>query len=842
MKRLLLVLTLCFYSFFANAQYTERLQQHIGNNSNKVVPVCIYFNSAKSIDQIAFEIEALSLSVEERQRYLLKSLLKEQKAQNEVLNYLDNASVHYESFFAVNAIVAKVLPEQLEEISALSNINFIDLSVGVVQFDKPILSNQTNAQKTTGVTAEPGLLAINAPEMWKLGYTGRGRKVYVYDTGVWAEHPAFESRFMGKHVPLDQAWYGHFADKPNGHLGSHGTHVLGTVGGLDTLTKDTIGAAFGSYWMACDLINGGTAAGLPDQAYLIAAFEWALNPDGDTTTTDDIPDVINNSWRWLDNTDTTECFGFIPQLMSTIEAAGIANVFSGGNTGPNNNGVRSPQRINTTDINTFTVGSVNGNLPFPHPISSFSTRGPTQCPGSGSLSLFPEVVAPGQNVRSAWGVDGYNTISGTSMASPHVSGALLLLKEAFPNLTGAQLLQALYTTAIDMGVQGEDNVYGRGLIDVYAAYQHLALTHSPTDPMNVAWDIALTMNEDVAEYTCDSLYPFNAVVTNLGDSGISSIIVELYWNGFIMNGFPWPVQTPSLMTKGGTFSLDNVLIDFPLFAGKYDLTLKVRTGKPEVDFVNNQRHISFRKQEIKSLPFTEDFESGLKPEKWRIENPDFNITWDSSAVDGWIGNLNSMYLNSADYTPLQNQKDGLITTEISLPDNINLNLAFDVAYQSIGASGLRQDSLQVWISADCGNNFTKIWEKAGTDLQTTATNGFNFEPSGKGEWRREYIDLTPYRSSTLQIKFQSVNRKGNNMYLDNISVFKGVVDPLSVTESEGFEYAVFPNPADSKVNIETMLKNGFTLRIISIDGREILFHKSEESTTSLSVEDLEAGV
>ncbi|MCT4622679.1 MAG: T9SS type A sorting domain-containing protein, partial [Schleiferiaceae bacterium] len=77
---------------------------------------------------------------------------------------------------------------------------------------------------------------------------------------------------------------------------------------------------------------------------------------------------------------------------------------------------------------------------------------------------------------------------------------------------------------------------------------------------------------------------------------------------------------------------------------------------------------------------------------------------------------------------------------------------------------------------------------------------------------------------------------------DNISVFKGVVDPLSVTEPEGFEYAVFPNPADSKVNIETMLKNGFTLRIISIDGRQILIHKSEESTTSLSVEDLEAGV
>ena len=67
-----------------------------------------------------------------------------------------------------------------------------------------------------------------------------------------------------------------------------------------------------------------------------------------------------------------------------------------------------------------------------YPISSFSCRGPTQCPGEGSLSTYPEVVAPGQSVRSAWGKNEFNTISGTSMAAPHVSGAVLLLKEAFP--------------------------------------------------------------------------------------------------------------------------------------------------------------------------------------------------------------------------------------------------------------------------------------------------------------------------------------------------------------------------------------------------------------------------
>ena len=135
-------------------------------------------------------------------------------------------------------------------------------------------------------------------------------------------------------------------------------------------------------------------------------------------------------------------------LMNTIEAAGIANVFSGGNFGPSNTTISSPQRINTSDVNTFSVGSVNGNTSFPYPISSFSSRGPKQCPGSGSLAIHPEVVAPGQNVRSAWGKDGYNSISGTSMAAPHVSGACLLLKEAFHGFR-EEILRALYQTATD---------------------------------------------------------------------------------------------------------------------------------------------------------------------------------------------------------------------------------------------------------------------------------------------------------------------------------------------------------------------------------------------------------
>ena len=111
-------------------------------------------------------------------------------------------------------------------------------------------------------------------------------------------------------------------------------------------------------------------------------------PDGDISTTSDIPDVINNSWRWYDGADTLQCGGYVVNLMNAIEAAGIANVFSGGNFGPSNTTVSAPQRINTSEVNTFSVGSINGNVAFPQPISSFSSYWTKTMSGNGII-IYP---------------------------------------------------------------------------------------------------------------------------------------------------------------------------------------------------------------------------------------------------------------------------------------------------------------------------------------------------------------------------------------------------------------------------------------------------------------------
>mgnify|MGYP001946139985 CR=1 FL=1 len=826
---------------------SPRLLSHINTDEQSFLPAIIEFVSNESLEDF---LSRQANSTTPRAQLVNRYLLSQAKAQNEAIDYLSNCHEEmvsdFKTFHLANVIVVAARPEVLRYLAKMPNVKWVDWAGDELVAHDPILMGDSFEKESPG-GVEPGLLAINAPAMWALGYTGRGRKVYNYDTGVWPSHPSFRDRYLGDFGPVSNAWYGYQSPTPNGKIGNHGTHTLGTIAGLDTATSDTIGVAFGAYWMANDFVAS-TVAGLPPLARMIDAFEWALNPDGDTATSHDVPDVINNSWRWRDDPDTVHCGGYVVDLMNAIEAAGIANVFSGGNSGPNNGTVNSPQRINTSKVNTFSVGSIDANQSMPFPISSFSTRGPTQCPGSGNLLIHPEVVAPGQNVRSAWGIDGYNSISGTSMAAPHVSGAVLLLKEAFPYLNGAQLMEALYTSALDMGPAGEDNTFGNGLIDVHAAYQYLALSHTPVNPNNVPWDVAVkNIGYPLGgEVTCDSLFAPEIVLENKGDSAISQVAYTVWVNG-VQRPVSMPTwNTPNLTGKGSLQKVQLPAIVLPA-SGLCEIKIKVflNGSAAEYDLVNNQRVIRFNKRNVEMLPFMEDFEQPNSFDDWYVKNEDFLNTWDSIDVTGWAGNSTAALMPFHQYNPRSNQKDGLWSPIFSLKAGKKAGLGFDLAYQQLSSISIVQDTFRVFVSTDCGKTFSRLlYEKAGADLSTTGISAPNFKPASKSDWRREYVDLSSLAGGEILISFQGTNRGGNNLYLDNISVYEGLWDPITLEELTKEMFQLYPNPTHEffQISSEVSSSDPIGFQIFDVNGKEVSTKRAIEQDELIDVRLLPRGV
>lgn len=424
-------------------------------------------------------------------------------------------------YWVANAVFATAKKELVEALSKRNDVLWIGLN-GPLETTKVEVTPPPPGWTPGG--HEKGLSVINAPAMWAMGYTGYGRVAFTNDTGVDPTHPAIAGKYLGLYRPGPETWFELDPGtlEPNGvyqahDCASHGTHVTGTMLGLDRLNDDTIGVAFNALWIGAPVLCG---IGTEDN---IAAFQWALDPDGDPNTTADIPDVINNSW-YDPSLDTIDCFSVYVPVVQAMEAAGIAVVFSAGNAGPDPMTITPPHNINLNEVNSFTIGALDGNVSS-LPIANFSSRGPSHCGGDSSLLIKPEVSAPGVSVRSCVPGNEYDFFSGTSMASPHTSGAILLLKEAFPELTGKELKLALYYTARDLGEPGEDNVYGRGVIDVLDAYNYLVEQgHTPVLPQ--AMNDIMLIDVKVPKWACNSKIQPVVTFENAGQDTIFTFVAK----------------------------------------------------------------------------------------------------------------------------------------------------------------------------------------------------------------------------------------------------------------------------------------------------------------------------
>jgi bacillopeptidase F len=407
--------------------------------------VIVHLDDQADIESLDKELNRVRATRQVRHERVIRALREvARRSQPALIDYLEGAKrrghiAGFTPYWISNMIVVLASKSEIYRLLDRSDVDFIEPNFRY-ELIRPVTSGG-GGPVTRGIGVTPGLQAINADRVWKeLGITGAGRLVANLDTGVDGNHPALAERWRGTlpDVHWSEAWldnvYGG-SQFPVDYY-SHGTHVMGTMTGLGEATGDTIGVAFGAYWIACNAIDQSTGNEFDND--VIEAFQWFADPDGDPGTVDDVPDVVQNSWginSWFSGYE--DCDPRWDVYIDNCEAAGVVVTFSAGNEGPGAQTHRSPANRADSEFKNFSVGAVDAtNYGYPYPIADFSSRGPTDCIGS-DYPIKPEVVAPGVDVYSSVPGGGYQQSgsSGTSMAGPHAAGIVALMREANPDLT-----------------------------------------------------------------------------------------------------------------------------------------------------------------------------------------------------------------------------------------------------------------------------------------------------------------------------------------------------------------------------------------------------------------------
>jgi subtilisin family serine protease len=417
--------------------------------------------------------------------------------QRELLAQLSARGLTYQPFWVVNAVRVHGSVADAQALASRGDVAFVranrTAALPPEQLAAAIPATCSPEQPSNTICW--GLRKIGVDRVWReLGVDGRGVVVGTIDTGVSYLHPALSPSYRGSlgsgRYDHNHSWFqpGGIQPFPNDDSG-HGTHTMGTLVGAGSAAagRPAVGVAPGARWITakgCDKFSC-------KEADLIAAAQWMLAPtalDGTRPRPDLRPLIVSNSWagaggdRWYGG------------YTAAWRAAGIFPVFAAGNAG---SGV--PQSCGLIAApgdypDVVGVGATDAS----DKITTFSLFGPTI-----DGRMKPDFSAPGGSIVSTWnsGAD-YQTLSGTSMATPHVAGVVALLWSANPALIGdydatyailRESAKRLSDGRCGDSLVGPNNVYGNGRVDAFAA-----VTRARVD---VPWLIAPSTTQPLAPRT-----------------------------------------------------------------------------------------------------------------------------------------------------------------------------------------------------------------------------------------------------------------------------------------------------------------------------------------------------
>ncbi|HWH08258.1 MAG TPA: S8 family serine peptidase [Candidatus Thermoplasmatota archaeon] len=361
-----------------------------------------------------------------------------------------------------------------------------------------------------------GTKKIGAQSAWDRTLGSTSVKVAVIDSGLLATHEEFagQARVLAGYDTIQE-------DTTPQDTCGHGTHVAGTIGATINNDKGIAGLAQVTLYP----IRGLTQALLGIECSgSTADLAQGLRRAGDQGM-----HFSSNSWGGGTSSAITDAINY-------AYGKGVTQVAAAGNDGSCTNCVNEPWRSNHQKV--IVVSSTASNDGF----SGFSSQGPEV-----------DVAAPGSSIYSSYtgSNSAYATLSGTSMATPHVTGTAALVKTLNPTWGYAQIDNQLKTTAVDLGPAGKDDRFGHGRINANAAV--VVGTPSSNQPPAACFS---------------TIVSYGSISVNAGCStDIDGTIASYAWN--------WGDGTPN--GSGATATHNYVA------AGTYTVTLTVTDNNGATD-------------------------------------------------------------------------------------------------------------------------------------------------------------------------------------------------------------------------------------------------------------------
>lgn len=443
-----------------------------------------------------------------------------EKSQVRLRRYLTVRGVEFKPFWIMNAMSVTANAEIIEELARQPEV--LEIRAERI-YHVPEQIQAIGNPPVNGV--EWNVDRVGAQTVWN-NYATRGEGIVVcnIDTGVQFNHPALFASYRGNNgeaIDHNYNWFG-----PSGVLApidqhGHGTHTMGTIVG-DAGTGNRIGVAPGARWIAAQGFLGAAAV----SGDLMACAEWVLAPtdlSGNNPRPDLRPDIVNNSWGGEFGGDNV-----YRAIVQQWVAAGIFPVFSAGNLGGAEYGsycstVTSPGDY--PESYSVTAFDISDHLAY------FASTGPALAFGVSK----PNIAAPGLAIRSSYPGGFYAISSGTSMAAPHVAGAVALLWSASPALKGdvvatRAILDQGAINAADLSCGGSgtnNNMWGEGRLDIA-----MAVSMSPRGPTGFLQGTvtSASASESIEGATVVATGPMNrvSVTDSNGSFTIGPLVVGTY--------------------------------------------------------------------------------------------------------------------------------------------------------------------------------------------------------------------------------------------------------------------------------------------------------------------------